>query len=74
MRGLGAFELNTMEISTDWAATGNVAIIALTTAIISTASLSDKYTINVTFFLSLLQLHARGLSLSIPVPCVLGCA
>lgn len=54
MRGLGAFELNTMEISTDWAATGNVAIIALTTAIISTASLSDKYTINVTFFLSLL--------------------
>lgn len=48
MRGLGAFELNTMELSTDWAAAGSTPTAAPTTAVINTASPSDKYTINVT--------------------------
>lgn len=59
MRGLGAFVLNTMKLSADWAASGNIAIVALTIAIITTASQSDKYKTNVTFFLLLLQLPAR---------------
>lgn len=64
--------LNTMELSADWAASGNITIVALTIAIIITASQSDKYKTNVTFFLPLLQLPARDLSLSAPALCVLG--
>lgn len=43
--------LNVMELSTDWAASGNIVIEALTIAIIITASRSDKYNTNVTAFL-----------------------
>lgn len=58
--------LNTTELSADWAASGNITIVALT------ISQSDKYKTNVTFFLPLLQLPVRDLSLSAPALCVLG--
>lgn len=46
---------------------------ALTIAIIITASQSDKYKTNITFFLPLLQLPTRDLSLTAPSLCLLGC-
>lgn len=56
--------LNTMELSADWAPSGNIAIVVLTIAIIITASRTDKYKTNVTFFSQpLLQLPVRDLSL-----------
>lgn len=60
MRGLAAFVLNTMELSADWAASGNIAIVTLTIVITITAGQSDKYKKEVTILL--LQLPARDLS------------
>lgn len=45
--------LNTIELSADWASSGNTAIEALKIAIIIKASQSDKYKTNDAFFLPL---------------------
>lgn len=43
--------LKAMELSADWAASGNTVIEALTIAVIITASRRDKYNTNVAAFL-----------------------